>query len=484
MKLGRFALLITMLGALAGADPAGAVTITEFDANPGKLATPNYIVAGPDGNLWWTESGAEPGIGRISPAGERFPIISDSGRPIDLAVAAGGWVSWVSEKGFGSRSPSGVVYRESSGSAGNFRAGSITVAPNNQVRFGGAEGASATVICSPKDPTSDHLETEFTCAGERNGNAVEDIAASPGGTLWASVSASNAVFISTVQSFGFTKRIDLPAGSRPVGIAIGPEGSAWVAMWEAGAIDRIGPDGSRTRFLLPPGSRPNDLVLGPDGAFWILESGIGRIARMTTAGVIADEYPIPSGETGQTGITVGPDGNLWFTDTEMGKIGRLVPDPLTIGGGGSSGGNPPAPPTDTAPLFTAAPAFSPARFRVAGPRAVASSNGGAPSGSTLKFSLSEAASVTATLALKAPGRRAGKNCVAPGKAKPGAQKCPRFVPRSQLKLSGKVGANKFAFSGKVGGKALAPGGYRATLVARDASGNSSAPASAKFTIVR
>lgn len=482
MKLGRFTLIVSMiLGAVTCADPAGAVTITEFETNPGKVSVPLNVVAGPDGNLWWTELGAEPGIGRMSPTGERFPVIPDSRNPIDLAAAPSGWVSWVSQEGFGRRSPSGIVAEQTE----NFRAGAITLTPSNQIRFGGGEGASATVICSPKDPTSDHLEAEFTCAGEKNGNAVEGIAASPAGTLWASVSKSNAVFISSTVSFGFTTRIDLPANSDPVGIAIGPEGNAWVAMWEASAIDRITPTGARTRFNLPPGSKPNDLVLGPDGAFWIVESGTGKIARMTTSGLVTDEYPVPSGETGEIGITVGPDQNIWFTDPEKGAIGKLVPDPLGTAGGGSPGGNTPGPLPDTiVPRFTAAPAFSPARFRVAGPKAFASSARGAPSGSTLKFSLSEAASVTATFALKVPGRRAGKKCVAPSKAKPGARRCPRYLPKGQLKLTSSAGANKFAFSGRLSGKALMPGGYRATLVARDVAGNNSTPAAAKFTIVR
>ncbi|MBS1888351.1 MAG: hypothetical protein JSU06_14305 [Actinobacteria bacterium] len=469
MILGRLAVLVAaVLGALAFADSAGAVTITEFPANPGKIAFPINIVAGADGNLWWTESGAEPGIGRMSPTGERFPVIPDPNNPIDLAAAPSGWVSWVSEKGFGTRSPSGIVTRE----ATYFVAGAITLTPTGQIRYGGREGVSVTVLCSPKNPASDHLESEHVCAGELNGYPVEGIAASPGGTLWASVSKSNAVFITSVAGTNFTTRVDLPANSDPVGIAVGPEGDAWVAMWEAGAIDRITPEGARTRFLLPPGSKPNDLALGPDGAFWILESGTGKIARMSTAGVVTGEYPVPSGETGQLGITLGPDGNIWFTDPEAGMIGRLVPDPLPTGP--PAGTTPPLP--APAPRFTAAPRFSPARFRVAG-----KGKGAAPS--KLKFSLSAAASVAVTIALEAPGRRVGQKCVAPGKAKPGAKKCHRFLRKGAWNFNGAAGANAIPFAGKLGGKALSPGRYQATLVASDAAG-SSAAATANFAIVR
>ena len=480
MVLGKVAAVTAILMAMAFTGTAGAVTITEFDTNPGQISVPNYIVAGPDGNLWWTELGSEPGIGRMSPTGERFPVIPDSNNPLDLAAASSGWVSWVSQEGFGRRSPSGITTRETS----LFNAGSITLTPANQIRFGGREGI-ATVLCAPKDPTSDHLESESICSGEKGGNAVEGIAASPGGTLWASVSLSNAVFITSTAAFEFTTRVDLPANSDPVGIAIGPEGNAWVAMWEAGAIDRITPNGARTRFLLPPGSRPNDLALGPDGAFWIVESGAGKIARMTTAGLVTDEYPVPSGEIDQTGITVGPDGNLWFTDSEIGKVGRLIPDPLSSGGGsGGTGGGPSVPTGDQIPpRFIGAPAFSPARFRVVG-KAKGGGSGNRSSGSKLKFSLSEAASVTVTIALEASGRRAGTKCVVPSKAKPGAKKCTRTLPKGSLSRNGSAGANKISFSGKVSGTALSPGSYQATLIARDAAGNRSAAAVASFTIVR
>lgn len=490
MVLGRASVLVrtlvvAALASVALAAPAGAVTITEFEASPGQISLPINIVAGADGNLWWTEIGSEPGIGRMSPSGERFPVIPDGSNPIDLAVAPGGWVSWVSQEGFGSRSPSGIVTR----SANSFGAGSITLTPSGQIRFGGREGVSATVVCAPEDPASDHLEAGFSCAGEKDGNPVEGIAAAPDGTLWASVSKSNAVFIRSTAVFGFTTRVDLPVGSDPVGIAIGPEGDAWVAMWEADAIDRITPTGARTRFPLPAGSRPNDLVLGPDGAFWIVEAGTGRIARMTTAVSLTGEYKVPSGETGQLGITVGPDRNIWFTDPEAGRIGRLVPDPPSIGAGGPSGGDASiatatAPPADTiAPRFTGAPSFTPARFRALGRGKATASGHAAPSGSMLRFSLSEPAAVAVTVAREVPGRRLGKRCVAPGKAKPGARRCPRFVRDGELGLKGAAGGNRVAFSGRLGGRALVPGSYRATLLARDGAGNTSTPSFAGFAIV-
>jgi virginiamycin B lyase len=65
-------------------------------------------------------------------------------------------------------------------------------------------------------------------------------------------------------------------------------------------------------------------VTGPDGALWFTEQGGGKIGRITTAGVITNEYPIPAGGAFPTDITVGSDGALWFTESTYKKVGRIT----------------------------------------------------------------------------------------------------------------------------------------------------------------
>ena len=54
-----------------------------------------------------------------------------------------------------------------------------------------------------------------------------------------------------------------------------------------------------------------------------MQSSLDRIARLTIAGVITDEYQLTAG-TGPVGITAGPDGALWFTESAVNKIGRTT----------------------------------------------------------------------------------------------------------------------------------------------------------------
>jgi hypothetical protein len=88
------------------------------------------------------------------------------------------------------------------------------------------------------------------------------------------------------------------------------------------------------------------------------------------------------------------------------------------------------------------------------------------------------------IAQRRPGRRRGKKCVAPSKKLAGAKKCTRVTRRGTLTRVSHAGANKVAFSGRIGSKALRPGRYQATLTATDAVGNSSKPRTIRFSIVR
>jgi len=294
-----------------------------------------------------------------------------------------------------------------------------------------------------------------------------------GGGIWTAWHELNLVVPTEADGFTLKTPIELPANSGPARLAVGSDGNVWVTMFDANAIDRFLPDGSRTRFPLPPGSGPNDIVAGPDGALWYTAYKGGRIGRITTAGSIT-EYPVPTPNSQPTGITTGADGNLWFTETATGKIGRLVPDPLP-------GPPAPAPPPDTlAPSFTTAPKFQPKRFAAAGK---GKGPKGVPRGSKLKLALSEPATVTATILQPRPGRRAGKRCVAPGQAKAGAKRCTRWVAKGKLTKPLAAGPGSLAFNGKLGGKAPAPGAYRAAVAAQDAAGNASPVASAPFAIV-
>ena len=126
-----------------------------------------------------------------------------------------------------------------------------------------------------------------------------------------------------------------------------------------------------------------------------------------------------------------------------------------------------------APSFVASPRAVPSRFRVdrRGRREVAVSR--AARGTTFRYALSEAARVTFAIERKRPGR-----------CRRGKRRCARFKPVAAFGAEGVAGPNAQRFSGRIGRRTLGPGAYRALVTATDATGNRSAAATVRFTVLR
>jgi 6-phosphogluconolactonase (cycloisomerase 2 family) len=104
-------------------------------------------------------------------------------------------------------------------------------------------------------------------------------------------------------------------------------------------------------------------------------------------------------------------------------------------------------------------------------------------GTTFGYTLSEPAQVVFTIERKLPGRRVSGKCVRPRPANRGRPSCTRFSLFGRFEQQGVAGQNTKRFAGRIGTNSLAPGNYRATLVASDAVGLRSAPRRVGFTVV-
>ena len=101
-KSGITALLATLAAAvLGGATGLSAQSFVEFPL-PTAAAGPRAIVAGPDGNLWFTESDAGK-IGRITPDGSvvEYPLPSAAAEPWRIAAGPDGAL-WFTNRNSGS----------------------------------------------------------------------------------------------------------------------------------------------------------------------------------------------------------------------------------------------------------------------------------------------------------------------------------------------------------------------------------------------
>jgi hypothetical protein len=109
-------------------------------------------------------------------------------------------------------------------------------------------------------------------------------------------------------------------------------------------------------------------------------------------------------------------------------------------------------------------------------------------GTTFRYRLSEAALVTITIERQLPGRRVrvrGKNrCVKPTRRNSHARKCKRYRRAGKLSAREQAGSQSMPFSGRLRGRPLRPGRYRARIVAVDSLGAKSSERRLKFRVVR
>jgi hypothetical protein len=108
-----------------------------------------------------------------------------------------------------------------------------------------------------------------------------------------------------------------------------------------------------------------------------------------------------------------------------------------------------------------------------------------PIGTTVSYTLSEAANVTFTVEKALGGRKVKGRCVKPTKGNKNKRGCTRYTRlKGSFAHVGKQGKNGFKFMGRLNGNRIAPGTYRLVGDAIDPSGNASMPKSVKFKIVK
>jgi streptogramin lyase len=213
-----------------------APTIDEF-AIPTADNGPDGIAAGPDGNIWFTESPAGK-IGRITRTGQitgEYTIPTADSEPDGIAAGPDGNM-WFTEAHAG-------------------KIGRIT--PTGQIT------GEYTIHIAFVQP--------------------DGIAAGPDGNMWFTDLGTGA--IGRIKPTGqITDSADGPP-YEPVGIAPGPDGNLWFTDQGGGAIGRITPAGQITEYTVTTtGSSsptPTYIAAGPDGNMWFTDPATNAIGRVS-----------------------------------------------------------------------------------------------------------------------------------------------------------------------------------------------------------
>lgn len=292
---------------------------------------PAVIAAGPDKNLWFTDTTGR--IGRVTSAGKitlyRLPHTGSS--PVGIAAGRDGAV-WFTEAD-GNR----IGRITAAGAITEYPLPAPASVPSYIAAGGGTIFFSETGANRIGRIAASGKISEYVVPTAKS--RLSDLAAGPDGNLWFLEYAGKK--LGTLTDTGAIREFPLPPTSAGPGfLTSGPNSTLWFTTGgEIGdttglpTIDRSTTSGVITVFRLPKGSHPAGITSGPDGNMWVADSA-GEILRITTAGKVT---PFPLKETPTAAllplsIASGPDGDLWFTAPALcvslpckSSIGRITP---------------------------------------------------------------------------------------------------------------------------------------------------------------
>jgi Tol biopolymer transport system component len=320
--------------------------------------------------------------------------------------------------------------------------------------FPGANGTSQAYVRDLAGGTTRHVST--TAAGPDSLPGANQVSIDAAGTRVA-YTAPNGKSLAPGGDVSAVLVADLATGA--VTLASRADGAAG-AQTDGDAYEgRISPDGGFVAFASAAGN------LGAGGVLQVFRRDLaaGRTAlvsrRTGAAGAPVTSAALPGGvSAGGRCVSFTAEDATRFTQAYLRAFtADCAPPPGGGAGGGGGGGDGGAGPGGDPSADTAAPAITRLRMtrRRFAPRR---------SGTAFVFRLSEDARTAIAI----------RRCRA-GRCKPAAKLARAGTHR---------GRNRVAFSGRIGGHALRPGRYRATVTATDAAGNTSAPHSIRFRIVR
>lgn len=242
------------VGIIGRITPAGE--ITEFPLPGTFLApSPGAIAAGPDGNLWFTETalvdtGVVGRIVRITTAGviTEFPVtpIMSSGTAVTLSGIAAGpdgnlWFTNTGENKIGRITTGGVATEFSIPTQGS-GSSLITAGPDGNLWFTEATGQIGRITTSgvvTEFPIPSVIASGFTMG-------PSGITVGPDGNIWFTEYLNST--IGRITPSGVMTEFPFPSWRNPRGFAAGPDGNLWLT--EQAAQDLIG------RFTIPASPPP------------------------------------------------------------------------------------------------------------------------------------------------------------------------------------------------------------------------------------
>ena len=421
-------------------------------------------------------SSGEFGDVAISPDG-RFLFAVGPNQVRRFAIGADGTLT-----DLGSPAPSGGVF-------------ALAVSPDGRFLFTGSGGGADDVRSF--SIAADGGLTQNGDPVPTGGNSLGFIAVAPDSRhIYMPDGDADLIVTAAVAADGVLSVIDSKPVTDPGSVAVSPDGRFlyYGADTSVIGVASIGADGVPT--LLPStvpwsSGEPERILFAPAPApratFTAKQAPPGALSRFDASGstgavrfdwnfgdgtTLPDGGPTPThryAKAGRYGVS------LIVTDAQGCSTRSIYTGQSTTCPGGAL--------PSTADVFDTLPAIS--ALSITNRRfAAAAQRKSVKRGTAFRYVLSEAAQVKFTIRRRTIGRRVGRKCRVTTRANRGRKKCVLYKRAGALSTAGKQGRNRTKFSGKLRGRKLEPGRYRATSVATDPPGGKSKPRSVSFRIVR
>ncbi len=301
--------MLLAAGAASGAQPAVVQHLTAVGTGPLEVAL------GPNGNAVWFTEGSAGTLGKITDHSNysRFFIPTRNSRPVGITAGPDGDL-WFTE------------------SRAN-RIGHVVALRVREIRIPAPGGDPRGIAAGPDGAlwfteVGPNRIGRITTAGQfrqfrlHTPHAVPSrITTGSDGALWFTETGANA--IGRITTGGVTREFRLPhPGAKPFGIAPGPDGALWFTEPGVHSIGRITTAGVITQYPLSAGSTPKGITLGADGNLWFTDPGTNTIGQITTSGTITT-YALGTARSGAVGITTGIRGQIWVAESGTRSLAQL-----------------------------------------------------------------------------------------------------------------------------------------------------------------
>lgn len=306
------------------AGPLGTTTLTTIPTAQligGFTQTPNFITAGPDGDMYASEcgSGTQAAVARISLSGTftefTTPAMSTCAGGITTGPDGNIWMTDVVNNFVFKMTPAGVFTKYTITGGGG---GAISIAAGHDGNIWVSDCITGSGCTQIDRITMGGVITPFT-SGFIAGGGTEGIGNGPDGNVWFIEPDANAYGKITPAGKVTTYTGTTDDGFLSDCLVTGPDHNIWFAEWNANAVAKVAPSGSLIAEY-PLNGAPQCVTVGPDGAIWAAEGNNNYIAQITMGGVV-NEYQTG---VGPSGISAGPDGNIWYADQGDGMVGKFV----------------------------------------------------------------------------------------------------------------------------------------------------------------